>query len=192
MEREREEDGQNGGSEKKREGRKTKSPHLRSFKRDKSRLIFDQMTFPTLRELDDTVDTSNEDAQDSQAEKGQEDLEVPLGHGSLDRSAVRLFPLSDSPGVLQAQGDEEGHAGHLETETRHHDVGAEFGVFAAVGFDAGDSAADGLEEETQHVARDENSGICGRSKSGHLRRIELDYVTDGEIDSGGEECRGNS
>lgn len=60
-----------------------------------------------------------------------------------------------APCEIERETDECEEGDDLEGETRDHDIVSELGVFPGVGFDGGDAAAGGLEEEGEDVAWDE-------------------------------------
>lgn len=132
-----------------------------ALKRNKQILLPNQRSIPPLRQLRNSIHRSPENANRSQCQCRKKSLErggssqgdehgVLVHGGSAELAVARVCAPCEIEG--QADKGEEGH--DLEGQARDHDVVAELGIFACVGFGGGDAAAGGLEEEGDDVAGD--------------------------------------
>lgn len=69
------------------------------------------------------------------------------------------MPADGAEGEIDRAEDEAEDGGHLEGEAGNHDVGARLGTLLVVRGDRGHAAAEGLEDEGDDVAGDEDSRI---------------------------------
>lgn len=95
--------------------------------------------------------------------------------------------LAHGPGVVGAQGHEDGQADDLEAEAGDHDVNACLLQGPRVG-GVGQGAADGLQDEGEEVAADENDGVGAGFEAGDGFAVDKDDAREGEVDGGGEEA----
>lgn len=127
----------------------------RAFEHDEVTLILNEVAFPALRELDDTVDAADEDADRGEGQGDEEAFEfgrgaqggvagfADVGGCAVGSSAAGIALGAD--GEVDADEDEDGEGEDLECEAGDHDVVPCVGRFVVVRCHAGHAAADGLE-----------------------------------------------
>ncbi len=116
----------------------------------------------------------------------QEELEqLGLPKGDMGRVQI-VLALVHSPCKLRRQDDEQGHAGHLQTETSQHDVHAGLEILLGVR-SAREGTTGGLEDETEDVASDEGEGVGARPEAGDMLAVDDDDAAEAEIDGRREE-----
>lgn len=120
--------------------------HHSTVESNEVRLVGNQVALPALQQLDGSVDTPNVNADDRQDHRAQQ-RDHGAGQG-LQQAA--LHRAADKVGGAE---DEDGDREQLENDTRDHDVRAGLGVAADfAGFLRCQAAADGLDDQRDHVA----------------------------------------
>lgn len=172
-----------------------------ALEHDKVSLILDQLALPPLRQLDDTVDAADEDADGGQGQGDEEPFEFGRGAqggvagfahvlGCAWRAGSAGIALG-ADGEVEAHEDEDGEGEDLEREPGDHDVVTRFGRFVVVRCHAGHAAADGLEQQGDEVARDEEARIRQGFDSG-IGLPDRDHdARQGQVDACGEEGGGD-
>ncbi len=157
---------------------------------DEEALVPDQGARPALAEFRDAVDGPDEDADGRERERRQEDAE--LGAASQGRvlgiqrgGAHGLHPSQRLDEEVEAQQLEHEQRDDLEGQSRHHDVIARVGALVLVAGHRGHAAANGLEEEGDDVARDEDAGVGERFDVGVFGAKGDDDAREGEVDACG-------
>ena len=157
---------------------------------DEEMLVPDQGARPALAQLGDAVDGPDEDAERRQGQRDQESAELGAGPqrrvpGVQGRVAHGPHPPQRLDHEVQAEQLEQEQREDLERQARDHDVVAHVRALVLVAGDRGHAAADGLEQEGDDVARDEDA----RVREGFDVRV---FGAEGDDDAGeGEvEARG--
>lgn len=127
--------------------------HHSPIKRNEVRLVSNEITIPSLHQLDRTIDTPNIDTDDGKYHGGKQ------GDDRAVHGLQETFAHSAADEVHRAD-DEDGDREELEDDTSDHDVRASCGVAAdLVGFSGSHAAADGLDDERDYVAGAEDPEV---------------------------------
>ena len=163
-----------------------------AFEPDEQALVLDQSARPSLAELGDTVDGPDEDAQRGEGQREEEKLEgrarSQLGVRRVQR--IRTQGLVSShrfDGKVDTETNEDQKSADLESQAGNHDVVAVVGTFVLMAGDAGHCASDGLEEERDHVTRDEDARVGEGSDARVLGTKGADDAGECEVETGGHE-----
>lgn len=167
-----------------------------TLEHNKQRLVLDQRTVPPFPELDDAVDGADEDADGRQRQRDEKSSELhapPEGRvGGIERGFAHAVRADNGPdGEVGAEEHEDQEGEDLEGKTGDHDVVARFGVLVGVGGGGGHAAAEGLEDEGEDVAGDEDARVREGFDAGVFRAKGDDDAGEGEVDAGGEEGGGD-
>ena len=112
--------------------------------------------------------------------------------GGIERGVTHAVRAHDGPdGEVGAEEHEDQEGEDLEGETGDHDVVARFGVLVGVGGGGGHAAAEGLEDEREDVAGDEDARVREGFDAGVFGAEGDDDAGEGEVDAGGEEGGGD-
>lgn len=120
--------------------------HHSPIEPNKVRLVRNEITIPSLRQLDRTIDTPNIDTDDGKYHRPEQ---------GKDRAGPRLQQIlaHNAADEVDRANDEYGYREELEDNSSDHDVRASCGVAAdRIGFSGGHAAADGLDDEGDYVA----------------------------------------
>ena len=131
---------------------------LHSIQNNIANLVAHDLVRPPARQLSDAVDATDKDKQRGGEHSRAEDLEITAlderrgfgGEGVL--AARQLEHVKSDKHVEAREGDD------LEDDAGEHDVAAHVGDLGGVGR-RGDTAADGLQQEREEVAGDEDIGV---------------------------------
>lgn len=139
----------------------------RALEADEQMLVPDQGARPALAQLGDPVDGSDEDAERRQCQRDEEDAE--LGAASQGRVLRVQGGVAQGPHPpqrldhkVQTQYLEHEQRRNLERQSRYHDVIARVGALVLVAGYGCHATADGLEEEGDDVAWDEDAWVRER------------------------------
>lgn len=157
------------------------SNHHRPVKGNKIPLRGNQIPTPALRQLDGPVDAPHIDTHDGEDHRAEQRHNRP-SHGLQETAA------ETAPDKVRGEDDEDGDGGHLEDDARDHDVGARRGVAVGiVGRGAGHSAADGLHDERDDVAGDEDIEVETWADDGGVAAQQGDEAAKEDVDACCEE-----
>jgi hypothetical protein len=154
--------------------------HLHSLENNESRLVLDQLTFPSLAQLDYTVNASDENADYSQGEEGSKQQQLGLRHW---QSRGVLFNPSYPPHIFRGEQDEKRHACNLEAQTGNHDIRPHHRIFTILTRHAGQPPTCSLQDQADDVAGYEDGCIAARLDSARPERNGPDDIAEGEVDS---------
>lgn len=127
--------------------------HHSPIKRNKVRFVSNEITIPSLHQLDCTIDTPNIDTDDGKYHRSEQ------GH---DRAVHRLQQTvaHSAADKVNRTDDEDCNREELEDDASNHNVRASCGVTAdLVGFSGSHAAADGLDDERNYVAGAEDPEV---------------------------------
>ena len=164
---------------------------------DKEALVPYKSARPALAQLGDAVNRSDEDAQGRQRQGDEEGAERGAGpqrgvfrvQGGV--AAQCAHPPQRLDEEIETEELEEQEGEDLKGQPRHHDVVARVGASVLVAGDGCHAAANGLEEEGEDVAGDEDAGVRERFEVRVFRAEGDDDAGEGEVDTRGEEGGGN-
>ena len=158
---------------------------------DKVRLILHDRVAPPSGHLADTEDTTSEDGNVCEREAANEQLEARRIH-ELDSRGFELCTVRIHPQAVvgdHSAEDEEGD--HLENDTGHHEIVADFlHVRARIGRRC-DASAGSLYDEGEKIGEAEDPGVEFGSNAGEVGAEFEGDVFEGEVDAGGDEGGGN-
>lgn len=137
--------------------------NVHSFQRNEQVLIMDQRPTIPFTQLVNPVNTPDQDERDRNRQKNDKDLKRPR-QGRRTRRHTLPFPVA--VGILQAKGDEHHNGSDLERQTGNGDVD---GGVASTVRSGGQRAADGLQDQGEDVAGDEDPVVEARPETGVLR-----------------------
>lgn len=127
--------------------------HHSPIKRNEVRLVSNEITIPSLHQLDRTIDTPNIDTDDGKYHGGKQGddravhgLQQTIAHSAADE--------------VDRADDKDGNREELEDDSSDHNVRASCGVAAdLVSFSGSHAAADGLDDERDYVAGAEDPEV---------------------------------
>jgi hypothetical protein len=126
---------------------------LHPLKTNEQILVLQQRARVSLRQFCNSEHASREDAERSEREESNEDLEALIDDAS---GVAFLHLLLVSKSIVQRQSDEDAERENLEAQSEQSDVHT--GLAAAIGA-GGHATADTLEDEGDDVADDEEDVV---------------------------------
>lgn len=146
-----------------------------TIKTNKVSLCLHQLSIPTFKEFDRSVDASDVDKHD-RYDGGVDDKALALGE----------FKTSCSQDKDGKENTEASHADELEDDTSNHKVGAWLGVFAFVGCPRSKTATAGLDQKSQDINNEEDPEVKLGPDDRVLRSDRFDEVTQRDVDCGSD------
>ncbi len=125
---------------------------------------------------------------DENAQPRHRTIRQPALQPLLTHIAAPLAP--NAPREIGAQSHEDTQADDLEAQAGDHDVDP--GLLEGFGVGGvGERAADGLHDEGEDVAADEDDGVGAGFEAGEGFAVDDDDAGEGEVDGGGDEAGGD-